>query len=66
FFTSGEHDIPKNPGEKASKIKGQYSRPPACLLYCTKFTGTKKPLSGGFKLCGEVTTLNSIFDFLRL
>lgn len=34
--------------EKASKMKKPYSQPPACLLYCTKFTGTKNPLSGGF------------------
>ncbi|HID9291895.1 TPA: hypothetical protein ACXIZB_003810, partial [Escherichia coli] len=50
--------------EKASKMKKPYSQPPACLLYCTKFTGTKNPLSGGFKLCGEVTTLNTLIAFL--
>ncbi len=26
---------------------------------------TKKPHGGGFKLCDEVTTLNSITNFLR-
>lgn len=38
-----------------------FTCPPTCLLYCTKFTGTKKPLSSGFKLCGEVTSLHQVF-----
>ncbi|EGD8683069.1 hypothetical protein DOD72_20160, partial [Shigella flexneri] len=33
------------------------------VLY--RFSGIKNPPGGGFKLCGEATTLNRISRFLR-